>query len=175
MKRFLSCVSHQCHRHEATNGRTDADDAWTTTHDASPPSHDDAGQTRNGSPRQIRLRGGFVVINRFCPVKTLGFFLNSAVNLEHKSFLIMTFLIFFFFAPSGIYTIHIWNSFRFFKQLLNFLKQHPQFLVSLRFTVQSTYSTNMFDLMVFSRFLLCCWFKMFLYIICIGLGNKTML
>lgn len=45
-------------RHEAADGRTHADDAGTTTHDASPSADDDASQAGHDATGQIRA-GGF--------------------------------------------------------------------------------------------------------------------
>lgn len=85
-------------RHEATNGRTHADDARTTKHDASSSTDDDAaGEAGHDETRQIRLSGLcalFVSIKSRCVRRTLGlnsfyffiFFFKPAqpvFNLEH--------------------------------------------------------------------------------------------
>lgn len=78
---------------EATNGRTDADDARAPTHDASPTANDDARQAGHGTTRQIRQNGlsaFFVAMNRrylvrrffFGSINTTYYFF---LNLQHES------------------------------------------------------------------------------------------
>ncbi|KAG7226762.1 hypothetical protein INR49_014111 [Caranx melampygus] len=80
-------------RHEAANGRTNADDARATTHDASPSSNDDASQAGHDASRQIRTSGFSLfldAVNRRGLVRTLaltlGFIIvrpiSSAPNLR---------------------------------------------------------------------------------------------
>lgn len=62
-------------RHEATDGRTHADDARTPTHDASPTADDDASQAGHDETRQIRPSGFcpfLVAMKRHGEVRTLG-------------------------------------------------------------------------------------------------------
>lgn len=57
-------------RHEAADGRAHADDARTTTHDASPSTDDDASQARHDATRQIRASGFFPAL--CCHEQTLS-------------------------------------------------------------------------------------------------------
>lgn len=174
VKRFLSCVSHQCHMQEAWGHQWEGRCRWCQDH-----------HTWCGTPVPWWCRSDqewFAqtdkVEGRLCCDQQILSGENTwslfKFTLNPWTQILSNYDFFYFLPPLVFITIHpIWISFRiFYETSVDFIKQHPQFLVSLGFTVQNSYSI---DLMIFSLFLLCCWFKMFLYLICIGLGNKTML
>lgn len=87
-------------RHEAANGRADANDARTPAHDASPSTHDDASQAGHDATGQIRARRSlliFVAMNRAGQGRTFGILAGFLHTLKPQKMTPLFISLFFFF------------------------------------------------------------------------------